>query len=58
MFDDVNDNSVLYHTVLIDTTLNEVIIEPIEKYSCSYFYYIFCCCFITTDDDNNVYSYV
>ena len=57
MFNEINNNNI-YHTILIDTTLNEVIIEPIEKYSCSYFYYIFCCCFTTTDDDNNVYSYV
>jgi hypothetical protein len=58
MFNEINNN--IYHTILIDTTLNEVIIEPIEKYSCSYFYHIFCCCFTTTnnDNDNNVYLYV
>lgn len=55
MFDDVNDNNTLYHTVLIDTTLNEIVIKPIDEYSCEYFYYMFCCCFVNTD---NAYIYV
>jgi hypothetical protein len=55
---DNNDNDNMYHSITIDTTLHEVVINPIQKYSCEYFYYMFCCCFVSENDNNHIYSYV
>jgi hypothetical protein len=53
-----NTEDSIFHSIIIDTTLHEIIIEPVEKYSCEYFYNIFCCCFVNTDSENNVLIHV
>lgn len=56
MISEVNND--IYHSIIIDTTLHEIVINPVKKYSYEYFYYIFCCCFIDTNNDNITYIHV